>query len=426
MNAKIKKLLTELTQRDFDALKSIYDFRCLSFDQIFEKHYKYSKHKKGIVSPDYFRKKMLKFKEANIIEEVQGTKTPTVYFLSSEGIKLIKEAFDFPNNIYDIEKRMHKRGYLKYSELTIADRFIPHQYNLNQFVLDVSNIFKDTPIKYSDEKHIKEFVGIRPDGILTMYDVDFFLEMDMGTENINQLNEKWDNYRRFVNSNEFAFKERKIVILFIVEGIKKINQRINLIKNTLNERFLDLIDKDIEIYVNTRDNLVRSLQEKIIPQTKGDFFKLNKLKQSLNKNHNFNIASGEKVSKYFGGTSYLLYIRREKEDEKFDEYIVEEFFDEPLSTINRIAYLAYKSSFFKEKFKRSIPLIVVVDSEKSIFNNLKLFNLFNTENVYYTTNERLERKEKLNEAIFNISNVGDIFHFEDSELQKRVFERTIK
>ena len=250
--------------------------------------------------------------------------------------------------------------------------------------------------------------------------------MDMGTENINQLNEKWDNYRRFVNSNEFVFKERKIVILFIVEGIKKINQRINLIKNTLNERFLDLIDKDIEIYVNTRDNLVRSLQEKIIPQTKGDFFKLNKLKQSLNKNYNFNIASGEKVSKYFGGTSYLLYIRREKEDEKFDEYIVEEFFDEPLSTINRIAYLAYKSSFFKEKFKRSIPLIVVVDSEKSIFNNLKLFNLFNTENVYYTTNERLERKEKLNEAIFNISNVGDIFHFEDSELQKRVFERTIK
>ena len=109
MNAKIKKLLTELTQRDFDALKSIYDFRCLSFDQIFEKHYKYSKHKKGIVSPDYFRKKMLKFKEANIIEEVQGTKTPTVYFLSSEGIKLIKEAFDFPDNIYDIEKEYIKR-----------------------------------------------------------------------------------------------------------------------------------------------------------------------------------------------------------------------------------------------------------------------------------------------------------------------------
>ena len=52
-------------------------------------------------------------------------------------------------------------------------------------------------------------------------------------------------------------KERKIVILFIVDGIKRIGQRIDLIKDTINNGFIDLVNKDVEIYVNTKDELKR-------------------------------------------------------------------------------------------------------------------------------------------------------------------------
>jgi len=424
LNRNIKKLLKELTPRDFEALKSIYDFRCLSLDQIYDRHYKYSQLLKKEVTKEYLKKKIIKFKRNGIIEEVDMyKKIPNVYFLTMKGIKLLKEYYDFPDNIYDINKRIHRRGYLTYNELILAERQIPHQYNLNEFVL---NILKevDVPTKYEGEKHIKEFVGIRPDGILTMYDIDFFLEMDMGTETTKQLNEKWDHYRSFVNSNEFVMKERKIVILFIVDGIKRIGQRIDLIKDTINNGFIDLVNKDVEIYVNTKDELKRIVLEKIIPQTKNANVDINKLKSLLSRKFGYNIASGSKVAAFFGDTDYFLYIRKESDAKR--DFIVEEFFGEPLSTINRIAFWQKQNAIFREKTGRMAKMIVVCDSEESIFKNLRSFDLFNTDNVVFTTISRLENNDNLPYALFNITPTGEIFRYEDEDLNKRSHEKTLK
>ena len=199
MKNTLEKLLKTLTDRDINALKSIYDFRGLSLSQIYELHYMKSiKNEQGVVSDNYCRKKMSAFVSAGFLEKVSNG-VLELYFLTSPGIDFIKSRFDLPANIYDPKKQVVKRGYYRASELKIAPKFLNHQYHLNQFMIKFKNMELDIPYRYYDEKHISTFRGIRPDGLLNMLDTDFFIEIDMSTESQKQLSEKWDNYRHFLN-----------------------------------------------------------------------------------------------------------------------------------------------------------------------------------------------------------------------------------
>ena len=180
----------------------------------------------------------------------------------------------------------------------------------------------------------------------------------------------------------------------------------------------------MEIYVNTKDELKRIVLEKIIPQTKNANVDINKLKSLLSRKFGYNIASGSKVAAFFGDTDYFLYIRKESDSKR--DFIVEEFFGEPLSTINRIAFWQKQNAIFREKTGRMAKMIVVCDSEESIFKNLRSFDLFNTDNVVFTTISRLENNDNLPYALFNITPTGEIFRYEDEDLNKRSHEKTLK
>ena len=95
-----------------------------------------------------------------------------------------------------------------------------------------------------------------------------------------------------------------------------------------------------------------------------------------------------------------------------------------MSVITKISYLEYRNSFFSKHFKRTIPLIIVCEDEERLFHNLKLYDLINVDNVYFTTLKRLETL-KFNEALFRITTDGNIFHYEDNGLTKRVYEKKI-
>ena len=105
LSKRIRSLLKEFSQRDLEALKSIYDFRCLSFNQIYERHYKYSKKTGGIVSDGYLKKKIRKFERLGIIEYEEDGKVDGVYFLTSDGVKVVKEALTY-QTIYMILKKI--------------------------------------------------------------------------------------------------------------------------------------------------------------------------------------------------------------------------------------------------------------------------------------------------------------------------------
>lgn len=421
MSARVREMIKIFTERDFLALKSIYDFRCLSFEQVYDLHYKQGVKTKGEVSNDYARKKFKKFKDLGLIEEDFSTSGESVFFLTQSGVTAVKEYFMFPSNIYDEEKHLHRRGFLTSSELRVAPRFISHQHHLNTFVLNLLSHHRNKACRYEDEKHIKSLVGIRPDAILSMSNIDFFLEMDMGTESAEQLNEKWSHYRQFINSQEFACKENKIIVLFIVDGIVRVNQRIHAIKKTLHDRLDDLISEEIEFYIQTPDKLIEIVNKKILPKEINKFPSERHLKQLLVKNHNFQIADGLAFKKYFNNTYYDMYILNQKKAPAKEYMVLSAFYDN-FSAYCKIGYFENKRVGYLNKMKRNISLIVVVDDSDVFYKSIKVLDMTIPECIYFTTLDRLKNKP-FHEAIFRFNATGDKIIFIDDSQTKTTIEK---
>ena len=404
---RVEKVIDNYSERDFQTLLSIYNYRCLSMNQLFNLHYRHSKNKE--VTPEYLRKKILKMKKDNLIEEVKcvGKKTPTVFFLTNDGIQAVKIYFNLSSNIYDTRKRIHERGYYTCSEVRVADRFIPHQYNLNQFALTAGELLKYKDINYSyvDERHVSQTYGIRPDGILSTLGLDIFLEMDMGTESLQQLKEKWNHYRSYLNSQSYIDNGKKIVIFFICYNKGKVNDRIKVIKNSLNEHFIDCL-KEVEVYVGLPEKLMSVMKNILIPfYTTGKNEMYDDLILGLKK-HSFKVASGIQMAKYLNNTNYTFYI---KNDEGKD-FLVQEFFGEPIGAMNRVAFHESINASFERKFNKTLPLLLIGTSEDIIINNIDLFIISDIPHVYFSTIKRLNELP-FNEALFKIMTDGSIYSF---------------
>lgn len=423
MSKRVEKVMEKYTQRDFEALRSIYNFRCLSMSQLFELHYKKTGGKE--VTTEYLRKKIIKLKQDNLIEDSQALdkRIPTVYFLTGDGIKAVKTYFNFPNNIYDTEKRIHERGYFTYAEIKVANRFIAHQYNLNEFALSAINLIKDNGLTYSyfDERHVSNTYGIRPDGILSSLGLDLFLEMDMGTESIGQLKEKWNHYRSYVNSQSYADNGKRVIVLFICNNKGRINDRINLIKNSIHEHFIDCLNDKIEIYIGIPEKLISVLRNLIIPYyTTATNDLLGELTKGL-QSHGYKIASGKQISKYLNDVDYTYYIKHANTNR---EYLVQEFFGEPMSSMNRISFHDSINTYFKSKFNKDIALLLVSTSEDMILKNLDIFQLQESNKVYFTTIKRLETMP-FNEAIFIVGPNHSLYCFHEDFVRTKPTEKLL-
>lgn len=416
-----------LSRRDVDALRSIYDFRCLTVAQIYELHYMKSiKFDNEIVSDSYCRKKIYEFTENNVLEKVAYDEGE-VLFLTTMGVDVVRHACDFPSNIYDYTKKVVKRGYYRASELKVAPKYIKHQLALNQFMINF--ILKENDIywRYYDEKHISQFRNIRPDGLLNMLDIDFFLEMDMATESKKQLYNKWENYRRFLDSAEYDHIERKIIVLFIVENTMNPQSRIDLVRHTLGERLMDRIDSNFEVYVDTMDGIMNILEDKI-GIAKG--LKLDENDDIFRSiaNQGFSVAMGEKLKNTFGGTEFDFYCRKIDENNhiivennRVQEFVVDSYKNSPFSIMKKIAFINLVNLHFKKRFNREISYIIVAQSEEQIYRDLKVMDLLVVNNIFYTTYERLKSKP-LHQALFQFDFLGNLYSFIDSGLDERTFE----
>ena len=418
MAKRVEKVMSEYSDRDFQALLSIYNYRCLSMNQLFNLHYRYSGKKE--VSTEYLRKKLIKMKKDNLIEESRtvGKKTPTVYFLTNDGIQAVKMYFNLSNNIYDAKKRIHERGYYTYSEIKVSDRFIPHQYNLNDFALTATDFLKSKNVNYSyvDERHVSQTYGIRPDGILSTLGLDIFLEMDMGTESLSQLKEKWNHYRSYLGSQSYIDNGKKVIVFFICYNKGRINDRINIIKDSLNEHFIDCL-KEIEVYVGIPEKLMSVLKNIIVPfYTTGKNEMYEELIAGVKK-HEFKVASGIQMAKYLNDTNYTFYIK----NEKGKDFLVQEFFGEPIGAMNRVVFHEKINDLFEKKFNKSLPLLLIGTNEDTIIDNVDLFVMSDIPNVYFSTLKRLENLS-FNEALFKIMPDGTIYSF--SEDFKNIKETT--
>ena len=311
-------------------------------------------------------------------------------------------------------------------------RLINHQVNLNQFVLDFKNRYEENSYKmvwrYYDEKYVSQYVNIRPDGLIRLIDTDFFLEMDMSTESKAQLIEKWRNYRAFLASREYKYTERKIIVLFIIEGRGNIENRKKVVRKTAKDELLDFFSEDFDLIVGSKEELLNITFNELIPNIQQTNYNIERMKQILTVNHNFSIASGDKLRKLLNNTEYSFYIRKVDventvviEDGKIQEYLLDYYQSNNMSVINKIDYLPKNSSAFKYQYRRDINYIVVCEDLNQLYNELKLFDLNYQEGVYFTTINRLE-KYSFNRALCQFNSFGQMYSFKDMKLEEKYYD----
>ncbi|WCF11742.1 replication-relaxation family protein (plasmid) [Paenibacillus thiaminolyticus] len=432
MKKSLNELIQSLALQDVEVLRSIYTFRCLNENQIDQLHFKNSMPIDQQQSKAFTSRCIQELLDWELVRVVEYLGAERVYFLTPLGIEVIRHYFKMPRNIYDAKKKVVKRGYYRASELAIYPKNINHQVRLNQFVIDFQIQNSELNWKYFDEKYVSQYTNIRPDGMLSILDTDFFLEMDMATESKKQLYEKWENYRNFLSSREYAYREKRIVVLFIVDGTTKIKERIDLIKYTIYERLLDVLDTDFEVYVGTSDSLLTLMKNKLIPACKNSDPCTAQVKKYLQEQHDFHVSDGDSLNAVLKGTKYALYIRKLNENNKLlveggriQEFVVDDYFYEPTTIVSKVAYLDKYNSFFKSIYKRDISYLIVGESEEKIYNDLKLVDLIGLKNIYFTTLQRLKEKT-FHQAVFQFDLLGNIHHFTNSGLEERVFESNLE
>lgn len=428
MANKLTEIFTKLANRDIEVLRSIYNFKCLSEEQIYQLHYK-NKETDEDVSKSYANKKIKDLEEIGVIKKVNGI-DKSGYFLTTLGVDVVRTAYDLPANIYDVKTKVIKRGYYKASELMLSPRLIPHQLALNQFIVDFISRDYNIYWRYYDEKHISQFNNIRPDGLLHLLNIDYFIELDMASESKNQLYEKWENYRYFLESLEFSYVERKIVVLFIVENTANPKARIDLVKHTIEERILDKLSANFEIYVGTKDDILNYLDHKINAVKKNKIDDIDEIFRILAR-QGFTISFGENLRKILNEDDFDFYCRKVDENnlllvenDKVQEFLIDSYLFSPMSVLKKIVYIHLINLKFHQKFNRDITYVIVAESEESLFNDLKITDSVVVNNVYFTTFERLKTKP-FHQALFQFDFLGNIYYFKDSGLNDREFERNI-
>ena len=416
----------ELSNIDLKVLYNIYMYRCLSLNQIYTNFYA-NKYKFN----EYIDTVINKLKKFNLIEEVLFNSSSVALFLTKTGIDIIKEVFDLDTNIIDTNKNIIKRGYYRAYELKMLPRLIPHQIYLNQFALDFANLYNHANLKqawnYYDEKYVSQYNVIRPDGLIRIKDMDFFLELDMASESVAQLEEKWTHYRKFLNSREFLENDRKILVFFILENTNNPEKRKQIIKKTANG-ISDLIKNNFDIYIGTREELLRKIFLEIIPNEEFNNKQLEILRTIL-KAKNFKVDKAYSLKKALNDTEYMYYMRMLDENNniviknnKVQEFLIDYYDGSSMSIFNKWIYFNKNNAYFNNVYKRDIRLIIICNNISNLKADKTLLNIYNDENIYFTTLEDLKNKEHLHEALYQIDNMNNLFSFFNENLNTRDYK----
>ena len=412
-----------LSKQDLEVLHNIYLLRCLTVSQIYSNYYKndYS----GI--QEFKNKKINQLLDLGVIEDVMFSSDNFAIFLTRLGIDVVMNEFKIPINIVD--KNGIKRGYYRAHELKLQPKNIPHQVHLNQFMIDFKTIYEHKNLKipwnYYDEKYVSQYTKIRPDGMIRLLDVDLFLEMDMSTESKTQLEDKWKNYKVFLNSSEHRNNEQKVVVLFIIENTDLIENRKNLIKITASNIVLNDLDDKFEIIVGTKEELLTTIFNSIIPDIQKTNYKKANIVNLLTARHNFNVSDASIISKKLGNQDYGFFIRKLDESNnmliehnKVQGFLIDYCYNDSLSTIAKISYIDRNFADFYHYYKWMPSYIIITDDLNRLYKDLQLLKLDTTKNVYFTTIHDLE-SNIFPHALYQFHSDGEKYTFEDSGLLKK-------
>ena len=432
---KPKALETTKSMKDIDfiLLSYLYLYRALEMTQIFKYVYKLD-----ITASDFeikskaIRKRLT---HLNLIKiSVYGMNNKEAAQITNLGIEIVRHTRDIPNEIWDTKTKIAKKGYYTAADLAMNVRLMNHQIHLNQFMLEFEERARklNIPWNYYDEKFLSQYIGMRPDGMITILDHDIFIEIDMATESRKQLEEKWEHYRVFMQSSEYKYKSRKIIVFFDIEGIvskRKISNRIDMVKTTVSKKILDEVSGDFDIVVNTKDNLIDYLFEEFIPK----ILQKNKKEQAILdyfKNKGYTTSFGYALNKTLQGDFYNYYTRKINKDGKInlrhnvvDEYFVDFYINNEISVLHRIDWFQKNSGLYNEAYGRRINLIIITDDPLGLYNDLSILDMrvLGQPGVFFIDMNKLDYDKEPWENLFQFNLTGSVYQVVTDDLSRREF-----
>lgn len=410
MNKTTLPIYNSLPNREFELLYSLYNHRCLKATQIYQAFY--HKDTKKAPNDSYCKKRLVFLVKSNLIERHVFENEP-IYFLTPVGVDFVKRKYLLPTNIYDAKKNVVRRGYFRASELKMNYKNIRHQLHLNQFVLELKQIIVDTPYSYWDEKHLAYYQNIRPDGLFSTIDVDFFLEMDMGTENVAQLKDKWTNYRNFLRTNDFVFKDKKLVMIFIVDGVANVDQRVSLIKKTIFNELIDCMKDGFEVLVGPKDEMLEAIQRMCSGVS------VKREVAALLRAHSFSISEASRVNRQFSSYDFD-FIASSPTGELF---LVDILYGMKMSSITKTHFYNEINTYFKNMYKKDMNYLMICSDEKELARHFQSCQSSLAGNSFFTKLDDLRKPSGWYSLIYQMDSIGNVFSFTEHTLSVRKFDR---
>lgn len=410
-----QEMLESLTEADQAALVSIYRHRCLDCRLLY-KHF-YSKEDRHREYTDKRVEFLIQNKYVSAVD--YGDEHPAL-FLTAVGIAAVRRILIYP-----------ERRDLTAAALKMKVQLIRHQLYLNAAALDIEAEAKEKniPYEYYDCKYM-EFNGeVMPDGMFRFNEYDIFLEMDMNTEGAPQLAYKWSNYRSYLNSERFYYNERKTVVLFLLCGVKRIEQRRSTILASLGKGLLDKMTPNFDIYVDAPEALQRVLFDDLLalPQSTRDT-------QAALRQLGFSTSLATSFNRLLSNTEYGFYTRMLSDKNhrvlakggRVQEFLMD-VMPSGLSASMLAKTVCHNSAALPltSRLGREVPYLVVGGSDRAISADLKAVNARGIKNTYFTTLDRLQKGITIADAVFQVDQLGRVYHFSDASLREPIYERTI-
>lgn len=407
-----QEMLESLTEADQTALVSIYRHRCLDERLLYK--YIYSRES----AKQSYAKEHIEFllSQGYISAVDYGNDAPAL-FLEALGISAVRRILVYP------EQRSHSAASLKMKTFLIN-----HQMHLNKVALDIEReaIRKHIPCEYYDCKYM-EFNGeVMPDGMFRFNEYDIYLEMDMGTEAGVDLIYKWGNYRSFLNSEQFHYQERKTVVLFLLCGVKKPEIRRATVLTTLSKGLFDKMAPRFDIYIGTPQQMQRLLFNELlsIPNYIGDV-------HAALRQLGFLTTLATPFNEFLIDAEYSFYTRMLSnkthrvlsKNGRVQEFLLD-IAPTTLPTSVLAKAVCHNSTTLpiSARLSRNIPYLIIGEDERAILADVKAAGVMGTPNLFFSTLERLQKAATIADAVFQIDQLGRIYHFADSALTDPIFE----
>ena len=418
-----ERIVRQMTDEDKAALLSIYQHRCL--DERLLCKYIYSSVDSSTGYAAEHINQLIAFRLLDSVD--YGLEYPAL-FLTTLGIETVKATSRSElQKLYSFE---YGKAFLPLSsELKMHPKIINHQMHLNSFVLEFESYAKQIGyFRYFDEKFMPPASNfMMPDAMAELDDYYVFFEMDMGTEAGSRLAQKWNSYRTFLNAPGPFYREKPVVMLFIIDGVKNVEVRRRNIASRLMTYLADRVNGQFEVYIDGVERLHSVVKSQLLKQMTPEDFGCDTVCRAIYDMHNFLISKPQFLSQM--DISYGYYIRQLTESKKIQviggrpqEFLMDVWLDGRLSVLRSLLYYQRALGQIVKYSHREIPYIIVVPSEKWACTMLKMANTALPEGVFFTTPSRLSSRPWA-AALFCIDQLWNVAHFTDGSLIKTIHER---